>query len=100
MGDAQVAHDEVAELRRGVVTDVVDGFAHVSLGPLGEPWEFPLTVLPTGVEAGTELEVVFRAGRPDVDEPIAASSQPDAEVGRRLDRLQRLERLTGHIVGG
>ncbi len=100
MADAQVASEEVAELRRGLVTDVVDGFALVALGPQGEPWEFPLTILPPGVEAGTELEVVFRSGRPDVDQPIAASSQPDAEVGRRLDRLQRLERLTGHVVGG
>lgn len=100
MAEAQVAREEVAELRRGVVSDVVDGFAHVTLGPFGELWEFPLTVLPPGVEAGTELEVVFRSGRPDVDEPIAASSQPDAEVGRRLSRLQRIERLTGHVVGG
>lgn len=88
-----------SDLRRGLITGVIDGFARVALGPLGEPWDFPMNILPTDVEVGSELEVTFTHGRPDSTHPITASTQRDAEVGRRLDRLDRIAKLTGRAVG-
>lgn len=94
----RVTEDPRTELRRGTVTAVDDGFAHVALDPGPEPWDFPLVTLPAGVEPGAVIEVPFLAGRPDLSRGINISLTPLKELDRRLSRLERLERLTGHNV--
>lgn len=86
------------QFRSGQVEEFVGEFAVVMID--GEdPWDFPRSALPEGVCAGHELSIPFLDGRPDIDQITVVGSASHLEVTRRLTRLSRIERLTGHSVG-
>lgn len=84
-----------------VVAEVVGDRVTVLVGDDAEPWDFPREWLPERAESGSHLIVAMHEGR-----PIAVELNYEREAERRrglegrLARLARVERLTGHPVGG
>lgn len=84
-------------LESAVVQEFVGSMAVVSLGADQQVWDFPMAMLPDGVEVGTPLLVDVVDGR-----PVAARIDSDSDalaprgVDQRLARLERVQHLTGH----
>ena len=84
-------------LESAVVQEFVGKMAVVSLGADQQVWDFPMEMLPDGVEVGTPLLIEVVDGR-----PVAARIDSDSDalaprgVDQRLARLERVQHLTGH----
>jgi hypothetical protein len=84
-----------------VVAEIEGDRVTVLVGEGAEPWDFPLEWLPERAESGSFLLIAMRDGRPVA---VELNYEREAErrrgLERRLARLERVERLTGHSVGG
>jgi hypothetical protein len=82
-----------------VVADLAVDRATLLVGDAGEPWDFPMEMLPAGVEPGSFLLIEMSNGRP-VGVELHREHEELARRGvdHRLARLARIEHLTGHEV--
>jgi hypothetical protein len=80
----------------GVVVGIEDEFARILVGEEHEPWDFPMSLMPDGVESGTAVHLGLLDGRP-VRVRIDAETEMISSRGvdHRLARLERRERRSG-----
>jgi len=93
--EMELADDRVA----ATVTIIEGSTATIQLGEQHDEWDFPLDMLPAGVEIGSDLIVSLAGGRPvGVELDREAEGLKPRRVDDRLHRLDRVERLKGHVV--
>lgn len=99
--EARSADPTVVTTESAVVAEMEGDRVTVLVGDAAEPWDFPLEWLPERAESGSFLLIAMREGRPVA---VELNYEREAErrrgLERRLARLERVERLTGHSVGG